>query len=44
MVVNESSWDGFMENVGSDIYIKERIWDVGNTQFIPFRTTMRYSE
>ncbi|KAF5019115.1 hypothetical protein F66182_8884 [Fusarium sp. NRRL 66182] len=38
MVVNESSWDGFMGKVEADPYIKERIWDLEKTKFIPFRT------
>lgn len=38
MVVNEQSWDGFMEKVQTDMYIKERIWDLEKTKFIPFRT------
>ncbi|KAF5020408.1 hypothetical protein F66182_7570 [Fusarium sp. NRRL 66182] len=38
MVINEGSWKGFMEKVGTDIYIKESIWDLKRTQFIPFRT------
>lgn len=38
MVVNEKSWDGFMEKVQTDMYIKERIWDLEKTKFIPFRT------
>lgn len=41
MVVNEASWDGFMQMIESDIYVKEGIWDLGRTQFIPFRTLMR---
>ncbi|KAH7245541.1 hypothetical protein BKA59DRAFT_511501 [Fusarium tricinctum] len=38
MVVNEQSWDGFMGKVQTDMYIKERIWDLEKTRFIPFRT------
>lgn len=41
MVVNEKSWEGFMQEVGSDIYIQEGIWDLEKTLFIPFRTLMR---
>ncbi|KAF4438954.1 YCII-related domain protein [Fusarium austroafricanum] len=38
MVVKESNWDGFMGKVKTDIYIKESIWDLKKTKFIPFRT------
>ncbi len=41
MVVNEKTWDGFLDKVGSDMYIKEKIWNLEKTQFIPFRTLMR---
>ncbi|KAK6075815.1 hypothetical protein SCUP234_07616 [Seiridium cupressi] len=41
MVVNEGSWDGFMDKVRSDPYVKEGIWDMENTAFIPFRTLVR---
>jgi len=41
MVVNETDWRGFMQTVGSDIYIKEGIWDLDKTLFIPFRTLWR---
>ncbi|SPJ73402.1 uncharacterized protein FTOL_03132 [Fusarium torulosum] len=34
MVVNEQSWDGFMEKVQTDMYIKERIWDLEKTNFV----------
>lgn len=41
MVVNESNWGGFMSKVQSDIYVKEKIWDMEKASFIPFRTLMR---
>lgn len=41
MVVNEASWNGFMGRVASDPYVKEGIWDMKNTAFIPFRTLVR---
>jgi len=41
MVVNEESWSGFMKTIGSDPYVKEGIWDLEKTQFIPFRTLFR---
>ncbi|KAK9418681.1 putative YCII-related domain-containing protein [Seiridium unicorne] len=41
MVVNDNDWSGFMEKVKSDIYVKERIWDMDKASFIPFRTLMR---
>ncbi|KAG5661970.1 hypothetical protein KAF25_004209 [Fusarium avenaceum] len=40
MVVNEQNWDGFMDKVGSDIYVQEGIWDLEKTRFIKFRTLM----
>jgi hypothetical protein len=40
MAVNEKDWNGFMERVGSDIYIQEGIWDLEKTRFIKFRTLM----
>jgi len=41
MVVNDGSWEGFMDKVGSDMYIKEAIWDLDKTLFVPFRTLLR---
>ncbi|KAK8104651.1 uncharacterized protein PG998_011684 [Apiospora kogelbergensis] len=41
MVVNEGSWEALMERLKSDPYIQEKIWDLGKTSFIPFRTIMR---
>lgn len=41
MVVNEESWEGFIQKVQSDPYIKENIWDLEKAQCIPFCTLMR---
>ncbi|KAH8811528.1 hypothetical protein F5884DRAFT_278919 [Xylogone sp. PMI_703] len=41
MVVNEYNKDGFMEKIQSDVYVQERVWDLDNAEFIPFRTLMR---
>lgn len=41
MVVKESSWQGFMDRIGSDPYVEQMIWDLEKTQFIPFRTIYR---
>ncbi|KAJ5199432.1 hypothetical protein N7491_000010 [Penicillium cf. griseofulvum] len=42
MVVNEEVKDGLMEKLASDIYVKEKVWDVENALVVPFRTIMRW--
>lgn len=41
MVVNEENWKEFNKTIETDPYVKEKIWDLEKTQFIPFRTMMR---
>ena len=42
MVVNEEVKEGLMEKLASDIYVKEKVWDVENALVVPFRTIMRW--
>lgn len=44
IVVNEKDWGGFVKTVQSDVYVKEKIWDLKRASFIPFRTLMRRVE
>lgn len=41
MVVKEESPEKILKKLSEDMFVKEQIWDLGKTQFIPFRTESR---
>lgn len=41
MVINDQSKEGIVKMIASDVYVRERVWDLEKAQIMPFRTIMR---
>lgn len=41
IVLNDQSKDSIISRLASDVYVKERIWDLDRAIIVPFRTLIR---
>ena len=41
MVVNDTDKENIWKKLSSDVYVKEKIWDLEKAQVIPFQTVLR---